>query len=855
MNSLGSALGRWVEFCEHRPRQVLALLALLTAMAGLFVAANFRIDSSLDKLIRPSDQLSWFDANESLKQLFPELQQTSVVVVSGPDAGRVDATALRLQEAFLAEPSFEFVFAPALDPFLRDHRAYFLELSLLEEWIRGVQYDYGATLRLADSAGLANAAVTLADQVAGTDGLRLPSSLRSLGASFADGVPEILALEIYPHLVPDADTHYTVLILKGIQEHDQRLPNETQVRLIRSIVERTEVPVGVRVRLTGEVPLAHEEISTALDGIGIAGSISLVLLALIMHLGVGSWRIIAATFTLLGVGVVWTLAFAILTVGSFNTLALIFVVMFFGLGVDFSVHFSLRMQEGMRAGDREDAEVHVVREIGPALMLCMMTSSIAFLAFLPTDYLGLGELGVISAGGMVIAFVLTLSLLPAFFSLSGLPLPRPARLPKFVVGSGLSPAAVIGLAIVIGLAAFYAARDLSFDYSVLALRDDSTEAMSTLLELQDNGVSTDYSINLLAADAAEAELLIARLEALPEVGAVIAPSSLVPGNQNEKAALLSELSTLMSTVDAVYPADAELAVEELEGALSYIEELKAEEGWAPSGDDGALVDGFLSGLAELKDQPERLRALNTELKLALESELETLAKITAAQPFTFTELPVDLRKRFAAEDGRLLITVMPEGAIDTRPAMDAFVRSVMSVRSDLGGRAVVEWGVGSVAVQSFVEAVTLAVALIALFLLIYFRGLVLPLVVLVPLALTTVITFAIVELTGLTLNMANILVVPLIFGLGVDTGIHVVHRFAAAGDVSEMMTSSTTRAVIISALTTIGTFFSLSFSPHKGAASVGLLLSIAISTMLVATLLVVPALLSVVQKRQRRAAP
>ena len=849
MRALSEVLGRWVEFCEHRPRRVLAALGLLTALAGILVANNFSIDSSLDKLIRPSSEVSWFETNESLKRLFPEMQQTSVVVVSGVDAGAVDRTGARLQTAFRAEPGFEFVFAPALDPFLRDRRAYFLELDVLEEWVRGVQYDYGAMLRLADSAGLANATVTLADQVAATDGLRLPTAIRTVAASFQEGVPLALDLEAYPHLVPDADVHYLILILKGVQELDQRLPNESQVRLIRSLVEQTELEDGVSVRLTGEVPLAHEEIGTALDGIGIAGTLSLVLLGVIMHLGVGSWRIIAATFALLGVGVVWTLAFATLAVGSFNTLALIFVVMFFGLGVDFSVHFSLRMQEGMEAGALEDAEVHVVREIGPALLLCMLTSSIAFLSFLPTDYLGLGELGVISAGGMVIAFILTLSLLPAFYSLSGLPLPRPARLKGLAVGHGLRPVTVLVLALAVALAALYAARDLSFDYSVLALRDENTEAMSTLLELQENGISTDYSINLLATDANAAVDLVRRLESLPEVGAVIAPSSLVPAAQADKALVLAELNALLETVGEVYAADEVTAVEELIDALDYVETLRVEEGWAAAENDRSLVDAYLKGTAKLATDPDRLRTLNADLRTKLESELATLSRLTAATPFTFDDLPEDLRRRFVAPDGRLLITVMPESAIDTRPAMDAFVHAVMGVTPEVGGRAVVEWGVGGVAVQSFVEAVTLALVLISLFLIVYFRGLILPLVVLVPLALTTAITFAVIQLSGLTLNMANILVVPLIFGLGVDTGIHVVHRYAAAGNVAQMMTSSTTRAVIISALTTIGTFLSLSFSPHKGAASVGLLLSIAISTMLVATLVVVPALLRLIPRK------
>ena len=852
MRKIGRVLGDWVGFCERRPRPVLLLLVLLTMAAAVHVAARFAVDSDLGKLIRPSDGLAWFVTNETIKAQFPQLQQTSVVVVAGADALRVDRTAERLKASFEQSDGFEFVFAPALDRFLRDHRAYFLDEALLNDWIAGVQYDYGAMLRVADSAGLANAVFTLADQGAATDGLRLPSLLRSIAESFSDGVPDTLEIEAYPHLVPDADRHYVLLIVKGIQHLDQRLPNEAQVRLIRDLIGDTVIEAGVSVRLTGEVPLAHEEIGTALEGIGIAGSVSLLLLAVILYLGVGSWRIIAGTFALLGIGVLLTLSFAILTVGSFNTLALIFVVMFFGLGVDFSVHFSLRMQEGMTAMDHEDAEVHVVREIGPALVLCMLTSSIAFLSFLPTDYLGLAELGIISAGGMVIALMLTLTFLPAFFSLTGLPLPRkrlPARVASVV---RMPPVTVLVLAAGIALAAGWAARDVSFDYSVLALRDENTEAMSTLLELQENGVSTDYSIQVLSPDLAAASRLAAELDRLPETGSVIAPADLVPPEQTGKSALLAELRPLLDTLTGVVPADPETGAADLADALQYMDEMLLESGADLAREDEALVRRFAQALNGLIDRPEDVERLDSLLAASLARELDELDRIVNAGPFGLEALPEDLRRRFLTADGRALLTVMPRGAIDTRAAMDAFVQSVMAVTEDIGGRAVVEWGVGGVAVAAFRDAVFLAVSAIGVFLVVYFRGLVLPLVVLVPLALTTVITFAVIQLTGLTLNMANILVVPLIFGLGVDTGIHVVHRFAAAGDVSRMMTSSTTRAVIISGLTTIGTFFSLSFSPHKGAASVGLLLTIAISTMLVATLVVVPALLRLIAEGRKR---
>ncbi|MEJ2087958.1 MAG: hypothetical protein P8Y69_05700, partial [Gammaproteobacteria bacterium] len=180
-------LGRCVDVSEHHPAALLWIIAIVTLLTGVYVWRHFAIDSDLGKLIRPSDETGWYQANESFKAAFPQLQQTSIVVVSGTRLEAVDDTAHRLADRLRSSGRFEFVFAPALDPFLRDHRAYFLDLADLDRWISGVQYDYGAILRLADGADLINAAFTLADQVAATDGLRLPSALESITEQFTEG--------------------------------------------------------------------------------------------------------------------------------------------------------------------------------------------------------------------------------------------------------------------------------------------------------------------------------------------------------------------------------------------------------------------------------------------------------------------------------------------------------------------------------------------------------------------------------------------------------------------------------------------------------------------------------------------
>ena len=222
-------LGAWVDLCERRPWPVVLAVLAVSVVSAVLVWQLAAVDSDLGKLIRPSESEVWYRHNESYKEAFPELQQTAVVVVSGVGEAEVDRAGRDLASAFRASGAFDFVFAPALDPFLREHRAYFLDPSDLSDWLAGVQYDYAALLRLADSADLANAAFTFADFVEANDGLRLPTALATLADSFAAGSPQpaelSMGLQGYPHLTPTASgPHYLLIMLKGPQHLHERLP-------------------------------------------------------------------------------------------------------------------------------------------------------------------------------------------------------------------------------------------------------------------------------------------------------------------------------------------------------------------------------------------------------------------------------------------------------------------------------------------------------------------------------------------------------------------------------------------------------------------------------------------------------
>jgi predicted RND superfamily exporter protein len=152
-----------------------------------------------------------------------------------------------------------------------------------------------------------------------------------------------------------------------------------------------------------------------------------------------------------------------------------------------------------------------------------------------------------------------------------------------------------------------------------------------------------------------------------------------------------------------------------------------------------------------------------------------------------------------------------------------------------------------VTVQSLKEALATALVVITLLLLALWRRISDTLLVMLPLLLAGALTVATVYLAGLSFNFANVIVLPLLLGIGVDSGIHLVHRARTAGARgADLLSETTARAVFYSALTTIASFGSLALSSHRGVASLGLLLVIGITYTLVANLIVLPALLSVV---------
>ena len=224
--------------------------------------------------------------------------------------------------------------------------------------------------------------------------------------------------------------------------------------------------------------------------------------------------------------------------------------------------------------------------------------------------------------------------------------------------------------------------------------------------------------------------------------------------------------------------------------------------------------------------------------------LDDLRSALGAQGLGLEDLPAELRRDWITPDGRARIEVKPQAGLAGNDQLRRFAEAVLAVEPAASGTPVVITEAGKAVVRAFYEASGLALLGILVLLAVALRRLKDAALVLAPLALAAAITTAASVAFGLPFNFANVIVLPLLLGLGVASGIHLVMRRRYENDQSKLLRTSTSRAVMFSALTTIASFGSLAVSGHPGMTSMGQLLTIAISSTLVCTLIVLPSLMA-----------
>ncbi|HEY8153977.1 MAG TPA: MMPL family transporter, partial [Myxococcota bacterium] len=655
-----------------------------------------------------------------------------------------------------------------------------------------------------------------------------------------------------------------VLTIRANSDFDDLLFAAPAIHAIRDAARELALDAdhGLRVRITGTTVLNHEELEVVEVQGQLAALAALGLFTLAVSFGLRSLRLLFALIASLIASLVWTNAFAAAAIGHLNQVSVAFNVLIVGLGGELGIHFCLRYQE-LAAQKRSRAESLALAgsSIGSSLLSSAVTTAIGFLVFLPTDYRGVAELGLLSGAGVLLSLLSTLSLLPALISLGAPAAPeasaaRPSRAAGWLRLPVAHARAVRWAAFAVALGSLALLPRARFDHNPVSLRDPNTESVQAFLDMLERSETSPWTIDVIAPDLASAQGTAARLAALPSVERAITLADFVPEQQEEKRRLLETMALFVPgrspPAPRGGPAEQIAALEELAAALA-----PAPEAAALAASEARLREALAGLLAAVRAAPDPvplLAQLDRNLVASLPEQIEDLRSALRPDAVTLATLPPEIRDPMLSETGRARIQVFPKRDLSDSENLEEFIDGVRAIAPESTGPAVglVEWGRVTSGAMQQAMAVGFVATLVFLFLL--WRNLWDTLLAFFPLLLAGLVTCAVMALAGWSFNFANVIVLPMLLGMGIDNGVHLVHRHRTHPEEGDVLATSTARAVWLSAITTILTFGSLAFASHRGMASLGQMLTLGVAATLVCYVVVLPAVLAWDDRRSRASA-
>jgi uncharacterized protein len=846
------------------PKTLLLLILLACGVSLYYTIGHLGIDTNTSKIL--SEELPFQQDRERFIEAFPQDDQAMLVVVDAPTPEQATRAVNYLDTQFHNEKQqIKSVYIPGAGEFFDRHGLLYLEQDELEELAAKLAEAQPFVGTLSRDNSL-KSLLSILEQAITTDERELPVDLNPLldkirlaVRAVLDGKPYRLS---WQQMMIGEDqellSSQRFILIKPQLDFNELMPAAKSVEAVRAIVEeaRHALP-DVQIRLTGEVVLEHDELATVTYSAEIASLFSFVLVFLALSIGLRSIRLTLITLSVLVMGLLLTTGFAALAIGHLNIISIAFAVLYIGIGVDYAIQLCLRYRELLQMQlSRQQALIEAVRKVGPSIALCAITTAAGFFAFIPTAYTGVSELGIIAGVGIFISLLITLTALPALLTLFPLKPSPPGtsdslfpdwayRFPMRHATLLRWTAATLTLA---GLALLTQAR---FDINPINLRDPDTESVATFKELLTSKDASPMTLTVLANNKHQALDMAQKLTRLNSVENAITIYDYIPADQDAKLAIIEDLALVMGLQLTAFPAPQQVNVEDTMAELEQFRQaidrhLANEPGSELSANLSRLREDLVSLLTVLRSEagPEkkaRLEQLQFSLLDTLPDTMNTLLEGLDAGPVTLETLPPDLTERWLSDDGVYRIMITPRKDLNDENNLREFVNEVRQLAPDATDLPVIYLESGNAIVQAFQQALIGALAAIVLVLLLTQRNIKNTLLILLPLLMTAILTGASTVIMDNPFNFANIIIIPLLFGLGVDGGIYIMYRLRNPAEEASVLRTSTARGVVFSGLTTLCSLVSMAFTPHLGLASMGQLLAIGLILTIVCTLIILPA--------------
>jgi len=646
---------------------------------------------------------------------------------------------------------------------------------------------------------------------------------------------------------------------------------------------------NVQAGLSGAIAVGRDEMYYSSQGLEISMGLSFFLIGALLFVAFRMAMAPALALLNLIIGLIWAAGIVAVVVPVLNIMTAMFMIILIGLGIDFSIHIISTFTEMRAKGlSLEAATLAGLQKSGGGVSTGALTTSVAFLALMIGDSRAMSELGLVTAIGLIAVMISSFVLLPVFLvvrerryekkqlkkglsaevTLRDLTLKPLGKAGLFIQDNPwLSLAAVFVITILMG----FSARQITFNHNMMDLEAEGLPSIMLQDTVQDKfDLSMDFAY-LVSESVEESRELRKKAKELPSVASVEDISIFIPSveEQAKRTPHIEEIHTLMqgAQVAPIKAQDLDLIRQEIERLEMNIMEFQSMAFLGGqdkvyrrcteivgSAENPPAITVF-SNIYGLFDQgPSIVTAkLNAFQDAYAAYFTASVLKMTNTSPLSLEVLPESIVDRYASKDRSLfLTTVLPSGNIwQDRLFMDQFSTELETVSERTTGMPVIMRALFEIIGRDGRNAAYLTLVLVYLILLLDFRSFKYAFIAMLPLATGAVWMVGLMQLFGFQLDMMNVMALPLILGIGIDDGVHVVHRWRLEGPRSaNIVLSSTGKAVLLTSLTTILAFGSMMFSPFRGYASLSYALIFGVGACFFTTIIILPAFMGLLDKKK-----
>jgi len=633
-------------------------------------------------------------------------------------------------------------------------------------------------------------------------------------------------------LFPTQDGVIGLVLLRLINlDKTQFAQGVEAISTLRNIVEevRAKYP-SLQIGLTGMPILEYDEMAMSNEAMMLATLLALAGVCIVFMAGFGSLRHPLLALFALMIAFAWTLGYLTLAVGHLNILSIAFGVMLIGLGADFSIHYLGKYLDLRKSGwDVTESLCQSAELVGPAILTGALTTSGAFYAASFAEFTGVAELGIIVGGGILFCVTTTFTVLPALITLVTPTAPgknapsgslldiRAALAPVFVFPKITLFLCALGFCYLL-----FGIPYVRYDHNLLNLQPEGLESVELerrllSLEVDEGGKNVWFALSI--ADTKEELLERKRLfeERYPELRTEEIVS-FFPEADPERVQIIQSLANMLANLPETTPAPPRVG------------------NHSPPLEGGHFAQ---QNVGVVSHTHELLRRLHTLQAMAI------------PEPPTIEDLPESLVSRFVGRHGKHLMRIYTTANIWDMDEMKKFVEAVRDIDPNATGSPLQTYESSLQMKQGFITAAFYALAVVLILTWIDLRSLAISFAAILPMLLGFAMMFGAIGFLDLPLNPANMIVLPLIVGISIDHGLHIMHDFRNRKHKRYTISSSTATAILITTLTTFVSFGSMMIASHQGLQSLGRVFVIGTACCLITSIIVLPAILTLLTQGEK----